>query len=165
MPTSPSIEILNDDPGQSFSIRHIIRKERPDQHDHGVWHYHPEYEITLTLKSSGKRFIGYSMGDYQVYDMVLVGENVPHCWITNEYTEQIVINFKHGFLAGLMDQLPELSLVSRLLTQSHRGIKFNPDTAKKSLTIINKMDHQKGFDRLLSFLSLLNLMANSKDKI
>ena len=47
------------------------------------WHHHPEYELTLTLNSHGKRYIGDSVADYVDEDLVLVPPNLPHTWASN----------------------------------------------------------------------------------
>ena len=44
------------------------------------YHFHPEIELTLILKSEGKRFVGNQVSDFQEGDLVLLGPNVPHCW-------------------------------------------------------------------------------------
>ena len=48
------------------------------------WHHHPEFELTLTLNSRGQRFIGDHIGDYDDGDLVLVGPNLPHTWVSRE---------------------------------------------------------------------------------
>ena len=44
------------------------------------WHYHPEYELTLTLNSRGWRFIADHIGPYDSQDLVLVPSDMPHTW-------------------------------------------------------------------------------------
>lgn len=44
------------------------------------WHFHPEYELTLTLNSTGERYIGDSIEKYGEQDLVLTGPNLPHTW-------------------------------------------------------------------------------------
>jgi AraC-like DNA-binding protein len=160
----PSIERIDRKPGQSFSLRRIIRNHRPDQRGRGVWHYHPEYELTLTLKSKGNRFVGYSISPYQCYDLALVGPNIPHCWITDEPTEQIVLNFKHDDLVTPFQNFPEWTLIQRMISNSHLGIKFTEETAKSTENLFLNIEHAQGFDRLLLMFELMNELAHSPDQ-
>ena len=45
------------------------------------YHFHPELELTWIRKGYGKRYIGGKVSDFESDDLVLVGSNVPHCWI------------------------------------------------------------------------------------
>ena len=49
-----------------------------------LWHYHPEFELTLTLNSRGQRYIGDDIANYDDGDLVLLGPNLPHTWCSAE---------------------------------------------------------------------------------
>src|SRR5438128_2277623 len=49
-----------------------------------AWHFHPEYQITLVLKSRGHRLVGDSVAPLAAGDLVLVGSNLPHVWHTDQ---------------------------------------------------------------------------------
>ena len=51
------------------------------------WHYHPEFELTLTLNSRGQRYIGDAISGYDDGDLVLLGPNLPHTWCSAEKIE------------------------------------------------------------------------------
>lgn len=163
MANKPEIENVPNYPGRSFIIKKVIRDNRPDIGGGGVWHYHPEYEITLTLKSSGRRFVGYSIDDYSAIELVMLGENLPHCWLTDEYTEQYVIQFNKDTLGRTFWETPELTGINNLLNKSKHGIKFDKNTAQFSIPLILEMYQSKGFDRLFSLFYLLNNLANSEN--
>ena len=44
------------------------------------WHFHPESEIMLLEKSTGTRYVGDAIENFQVGDVVLLGPNLPHLW-------------------------------------------------------------------------------------
>ena len=159
----PSYEQLTDNADHSFGIKKVIREQRSDVTSAGVWHFHPGYEITLTTMSQGKRFVGYNIEDYSALDLVLIGENVPHCWITDEHTEQTVINFQRDFLGNSFLERPELKEIYSLLERSKRGIKFGETTKRKAKLIIKKLEKSIGFERLMNLFSLLKLLAHAED--
>ncbi len=164
MANKPFIEKISEDPDQSFTCKRVIRNERPNLKNEGVWHFHPGFEICFTLKSVGKRFVGYNISDYHEYDFVLIGDNLPHCWITKESTEQIVINFKKELLGNIFWNSSEMKQINQMLEMSNRGIYFNHETANDAIPIIKKIEKTSGFNKLLHLLELLNVMANSSDK-
>ncbi len=159
----PSFEQLTDNADHSFAVKKVIREKRDDLTSAGVWHYHPGYEITLTTESSGRRFVGYNYEDYSAVDLVLLGENIPHCWITEEHTEQTVINFQKNFLGNSFWDKPELTEIHHLLDRSARGIKFSPEVIKEARKRIKLLETSHGFDRLMQLFSLLSLLAHDKE--
>lgn len=164
MSNKPIEEKIDFFSGQSILQRRIKRDERPSLAGAGVWHFHKEHEITFTLHSRGKRFVGYNISDYHEYDFVLLSGLLPHCWITNQATDQIVINFDKKNLGDLFWHAPELYKVNQMLEESKQGIQFPEETAKLALPILLKMENQKGMQKLMSFLTLLEIMADSDSK-
>lgn len=133
------------------------------------WHHHPEYELTLTLNSRGQRFIGDHVDAYDDGDLVLVGPNLPHTWVSREKLDAaqphiaLVLWFHPDWAARLTEGLPEFRNVQALLTRAGCGLKF-------SETVIDavRADHEAIFDlpppeRLLSLLRILNRLAADKD--
>ncbi len=77
------------------------------------YHFHPELELTLIKKSYGKRYTGRIVADYSPGDLVLVGSNLPHCWISESEPEEdgaqaVVFQFKQNFAGKTFLELPEL---------------------------------------------------------
>jgi len=107
---------------QSFLTKKIIRKSRPLLSQ--AWHYHPEIELCLTLKSSGKRFIGNNISNYFKNDLVLLGKNIPHGFTTNLFCKQIVVQFKQSAFGDTFFEKPELRNVKQMLNQSNYGLYF-----------------------------------------
>jgi len=92
------------------------------------WHYHPECELTLIIKGSGKRIVGDSHDSFEAGDLVLVGPGIPHTWSggsADEGAEAIVIQFSEGFVAPFL-ALPEFEAARRLLEKARRALHFHP---------------------------------------
>lgn len=92
------------------------------------WHYHPELELTLISKGKGTRFIGDSISCFSELDLVLVGSNLPHHWVSIienniKNHEAYVFQFKKNIFEGL----PECEPLLHLFSKAHRGLHFqNP---------------------------------------
>ncbi|MEJ8855559.1 AraC family transcriptional regulator [Variovorax robiniae] len=99
------------------------------------WHYHPEYELTLTLNSVGERFVGDHVARYGDGDLVLVGPNLPHAWQSRSALQPgqphhaVVAWFTRQWAEGLTLPYPELGGIGQLLAESSRGLFFGPGTA------------------------------------
>src|SRR4051794_14990942 len=58
-------------------------------HRHGVpspysrWNYHPEYEVHLIRIGAGRYVVGDRIDTFSAGQLVLVGSNVPHHWISD----------------------------------------------------------------------------------
>jgi hypothetical protein len=51
-------------------------------------HYHPEIEITFIRKSSGQRFVGDHMENFDDGDLVMIGGHLPHQWRNDRFSEE-----------------------------------------------------------------------------
>lgn len=100
------------------------------------WHYHPEYELTLTLNSVGERFVGDHIAHYGDGDLVLVGPNLPHAWQSRATLDAgaphraLVFWFSREWADGLTRPYPELAGLSALLAESARGLEFGAETVR-----------------------------------
>lgn len=134
----------------------------------GFWHFHPEYELVLNIKSNGTRIIGDSIELFDRYDMVLFAGNIPHCW--NYYRHTNALPEKHGImvhfkLASIGDALlsqHELHEFKELLNVAERGIVFSVEDAKKAEKHLIQMINNKGIDKMIDFFNLIKIMVASE---
>ncbi|TQS69993.1 AraC family transcriptional regulator [Rhodobacteraceae bacterium] len=94
------------------------------------WHYHPEYELTLTLGSRGTRFVGSDVSPYGEGDLALIGPNLPHAWQSHHLAEgadehrAVICWFTKDWVRGLLALMPELRAVQALLAEAEGGVLF-----------------------------------------
>ena len=125
------------------------------------YHYHPEIELTLILRSSGTRFIGDHIGAFESGDLVLLGSGLPHFWCNHhqadpEYlrSESIVIQFaEDSFGEGFFD-IPELRPIQRLLIEANRGIQFTGCVAEEITEAMLKINEAKGYQRIIQLIQI-----------
>ena len=46
------------------------------------WHHHDEFELTFTVNSCGQRYVGDTIEPYGDGDLVFLGSNLPHTWMS-----------------------------------------------------------------------------------
>lgn len=132
------------------------------------WHFHPEYELTLTLDSEGKRFVGGSVEQYTDGDLVLVGPNLPHAWQSQSTTNQgnthraVVCWFTQSWIEGLIQLIPEYNSLSSMLSQASGGLAFNQDISKDLRDIILTLPHISQAEKVLTLQSILLNLATQE---
>ena len=82
---SPHLEWVTSDPAESF---------RWQTHDFPCniarWNYHPEHEIHLIRRSTGKAFVGDYIGEFGPGCLTVVGPNLPHNWVSDLEPGEVV---------------------------------------------------------------------------
>lgn len=101
------------------------------------WHYHPEYEICLTLNSVGVCHVGDHIAPYEDLDLVILGPDLPHTWQSKpnlDHSAHVVhvAQIPAPWLESLVAQHPELHGLSELLNAARRGVKFPVEVAKQA---------------------------------
>jgi AraC-like DNA-binding protein len=110
--------------------------ERADPEFPFLWHYHPEFELTLIVDSEGQRLVGDGIADYAPGDLVLLGPNLPHSWRSvprrpgvRKLHRAVVVQFREDFLGDRIFALKEMEPVARLLKRSACGLAFGETKA------------------------------------
>ncbi len=136
------------------------------------WHFHSEYELVYVIKSYGKRFVADHVEDFTDGDLVLLGPSLPHFWKSDELflrndqdykVNAIVIHFPPDFFKDQIENYPEFASIKKLLEQAQRGIHFPKDTASKFDKMLRRLLKQKGFERTINLLTILNGLEQSKN--
>ncbi|WP_158275596.1 AraC family transcriptional regulator [Marinilabilia rubra] len=151
----PSYEKIDKNKNSSFKVI-----EHKNQQEYRPYHFHPEFEIVIITRGEGKRFVGDHIGFFKKNDLVLVGENLPHCWIQNNEIDAVVIQFSKELFFDRIGDLVEFKEVTRLLSQADNGVFFGElsDSLKKKLKKILELE---GFERFICLLQILNDLAHS----
>lgn len=130
-----------------------------------LWHYHPEYELTYILKGKGKRLVGDSFEKFYEGDLVLLGCNLPHTWVTEkkakENCQAIVIQFSHSFVEQLC-QFPELRGFEKLFAKAGRGLHFSTPKNNDYILLMGQMVVSIELVRFTLLLQLLEQLVHKK---
>lgn len=129
------------------------------------WHYHPEYELTLTLNSRGERFIGDHVAPYDDGDLVLVGPNLPHAWQSRQAIDPqaphraLVLWFSRSWVDGLVLPYPELAGLRPLLDEASRGVSFDAALTRSLRPRIEALVEAPPAQRWLGLVEVLLALA------
>jgi AraC-like DNA-binding protein len=151
----------------SFYVEHMKFRYFPNP-----LQFHPDIEILLVIKGTGTRFVGDSIDRFGPGDVIIIGENVPHVWYSDEKyingstdltSEVIFVLFKTEVFGEQFWNLPESKSISKLLQLSHRGIRLSGTTRKEVASLMTEICEAKGFKRITLLLSILETIAENKE--
>ncbi len=130
------------------------------------WHYHPEYELTLITKGNGKRLVGDSYEKFEDGDIVLIGPNMPHTWVSasgkkKNKSSAIVIQFHEKFIHPILEY-NESRAIKKLLQGSCYGYYFPINGVKKVAEYIKILPTKKGIERITMLLLILDKLSQLK---
>lgn len=136
------------------------------------WHYHPEYELVLIMKSTGRRMVGDHIGYFQEGDLVFMGPQLPHVWVNDEKyvlsktkssARAIVIQFVEKFLGEYFFNIPEIEVFKKKLKLSKRGIAINGKAREKISELMQGMLDQNGLQRLAALFTIFDILSGCSD--
>lgn len=136
--------------------------------DYGTrWHFHPEYQITLAIRSRGHRVVGDNIAPLMDGDLVLVGSNLPHVWHQDEgggaSVDAVIVRFAEDFLGRDFLNMPEVEPVKRLLRRAARGLEVRGSARLEVSQRMRRLAECDGLSRVVELLAILDSLARSKD--
>lgn len=128
-----------------------------------LWHYHPEYELTLILEGSGERMVGDSHEYFFPGDLVLLGPGLPHTWVSEMPSAAVVVQFAESFIAPIV-QFPECDRIRQLLARTSQGLAFPATGWSKGdlrASIMN-LPVARAATRITGLLDVLQTLAGTR---
>ena len=133
------------------------------------WHYHPEFEITYVHQGQGIRMVGDNLAYFQAGDLIFMGSNLPHTWISDDdfnqsdaMVEVVVLQFSPQLFSEEWLSLPEMKYLSKLIKYADRGINFSPERRQEAGEKIIALTETEGLQRLTGVLELLDLLGQEE---
>jgi AraC-like DNA-binding protein len=135
-----------------------------------TWHFHPEFQLTLVLRSSGHRLVGDNITPLKPGDLVLVGANLPHVWQqdgardhSSRAVHAVVVRFLETFLGNDFLEVPESAPVRRLLKRAARGLYVTGRTRDAVAARLQTLPGLSGLRRVAELLVILDVLAGSDE--
>lgn len=125
------------------------------------WHFHPEYELHLVCDTSGHYFVGDFIGRFSFGNLVLVGPNLPHNWVseipdgTSVPLRSRVMQFTEEFIEGAFASFPELEDTQDLFVRSRAGVLFSAAASNRVAPLLAQLIPSRGVERISLFLQIL----------
>ena len=132
------------------------------------WHYHPEFEICLTLNSNGVCHIGDYIAPYTDLDLVILGPDLPHTWQSSANDDESlqvvhVAQIPKKWLQQQVASNPEFAVLEPMLISAYRGSKFSLATAIKAKAIFEEIEQADPFTQYLGLFKLLHLLSKDSE--
>lgn len=134
------------------------------------WHFHNEFELAYIIQSTGKRFIGDVIENFGPGDFAFYGSTLPHFHHSDEQyysgnpdlkVNAYILQFPVDYFSETQLRSPEFFGVSRLLSNSSRGLKFPGHTKEPVALMLKEMYAQKGLKRYILLIELLNFLGQT----
>ncbi|WP_426808409.1 helix-turn-helix domain-containing protein [Pseudomonas sp. WOUb67] len=160
----PTLEAVAIEPSTSWSFTHRELKE-------GIpfeWHYHPEYELTLTLNSEGYRYIGDDVSEYGDADLVLLRAGTPHSWRSVSEIRKgaghqvVVVKFSQLWLDQMVTTIPEMAEIKDLFNQPFQALQFSGLIRKRVIPLLLGMLDRPSSQRFIKLLEVLLELASDR---
>lgn len=156
------------------SISSLLRSsitvvERDESYFASGFHAHPEFELVYIQEGFGKRIIGNKIDKFEEGELVLIGPNVPHIWMSDESFKEdstkrskaIVVYFNPKIFSDLFYEMEETRQLKALFEQAEYGIEIGDDTKWEIVSKLKKMVTAKGLHKIVLLLDVLNQISVS----
>jgi AraC-like DNA-binding protein len=157
------VQVRNDQSFKIWSHGYPFRTVR--------WHFHPEYELHLITATAGNRYVGDHIGPFTIGDLVFVGPNLPHNWISDVpeggVVEErcLVLQFTAAFISGALTVFPELRFLEPLLEESFRGIRFSRGLSERVAPLMRELLGATGARRVALLVDILDQLGRAEERM
>jgi AraC-like DNA-binding protein len=130
----------------------------------GAWHRHPQAELTWIESGQGLRFIGDDVAPFADDDLVLLGPNLPHVWLSPPEREgqahrTTVLQFRSDLFA--VNSVPEWLAVQALLARAATGLAISGPCKAQVIDVLRRIPAASDLVRLSLLLEVLGLLTQN----
>lgn len=157
----------------SSASAEIVFCERIRGKDFGcLWHFHPEYELTLVLSGGSSRWIGDKISPITKGDLTFMGPNLPHDYRNDSVAgspvkkvDAITVQFHPAFLGADWLEHAEMAPMQRLFQRTLHGLQITGKTRDDVAAMMLRMPAAKGVRRLILLMEILERLSLSRDLV
>lgn len=151
-------------PGESWALQCKDFDQLPF-----LWHYHPEFELTLVVNGQGHRYVGDSIEPFGCGDLAMVGPNQPHSWASSSRIDvsrpiqAVVAWFTADWLDAMLAGWPEMLPLQALRSGAGRGLRFSREVADEVRPLMSTLQSLDASLRLPQLLRILACLAQDRN--
>jgi AraC-like DNA-binding protein len=128
----------------------------------GGRHRHRHLELTWIERGAGLRHVGDCVQPYEAGDLVLLGPNLPHAWVSGrgragQQHEATVLQFAPEVLDTAA--MPELAVARGLRDLAGRGLRLPASAAEPVTAALAHLPERTGLSGLSAFVEILARLA------
>jgi AraC-like DNA-binding protein len=137
------------------------------------FHQHPELQLTFILEGYGKRIIGNKVSPFEPGDMVFIGSNVPHIWLSDAafYNQEssllskvITVYIDPRIFQHMFDYVKEADGIKNMIAQASKGINVFGETRRAIAEKLILLTQAEGFERFYGLLHILDIITKTTEK-
>lgn len=142
-------------------------------HSQPSFHAHPELELVFIIEGYGTRIIGNKVEPFESGDMVFIGSNVPHIWLSDEAfykknttlsSKVVVTYFNPKIFEELFNSVKEFSGIRDVIRQASKGIKIFGETRNVIAEKLIALSSKSGFEKIEGLLQIMHIISTSQHK-
>ena len=142
-------------------------------HGRPCYHSHPELELVFIIEGHGKKIIGNKVTHYKTGDMVFIGSNVPHLWLSDPvfykkdstlHAKLVIMYINPKIFESMLSFVNEFDGVREILEQASKGINIFGKTRTVISKILIELASKTGFEKSIGLLHIMNLIIKSKER-
>ncbi|MCB1092564.1 MAG: hypothetical protein KDL87_13600, partial [Verrucomicrobiae bacterium] len=137
-----------------------------------VYHYHPEFDILLSLKDHRGRYLsGDHIGPFEKGTLIMNGPNIPHALHSGRPDDEdwerpslAVIQFSEASMGREFLDRHEMKPIREFLQSARFGFEFFGETRAQAAELMMTMRGMGELERFIQLLRLLRLFAGSEER-
>lgn len=142
-------------------------------HGRPCYHSHPELELVFVIDGYGKRIIGNKVSHYESGDMVFIGSDVPHLWLSDPAfykkdstlrSRVIVMYINPKIFEPMLASVTEFDGLKEMFQQATKGINIFGDTRNIISEKLIALASKTGFEKANGLLEIMHLISISQDR-
>ena len=133
-------------------------------------HYHKEFELNFIYNGKGvKRYVGDSVASISNIELVLVGPNLNHGWLSKETLDieahEITIQFSDKLFHEVLLSKKIMKPIKDMFQKAAHGILFSEGVSKEIYKYLVNISNFTGMNYFIEFLKILQILATSENQV